>query len=77
MKLAPICGRFTLTGLLLAAAACGDGGDGSSSSDVGTLAYVVSSCREVAGEATLQQELRIYHGDGGTVTAMSVGPVNG
>jgi len=76
VKLAPICGRFTLVGLLLALAACGDdGGGGSSASDVGTLAYVVTSCREVAGQATLQQELRIYHGTGETVTAMSVGPL--
>ena len=76
MKLAPICGRFTLVGLLLALAACGDdGGGGSSASDVGTLAYVVTSCREVTGQATLQQELRIYHGKGETVTAMSVGPL--
>ena len=75
MKLAPICGRFTLIGLLLAVAACGDGGDGSSASNVGTLAYVVTSCRETAGQATLQQELRIYHGTGETVTAKSVGPL--
>jgi len=75
VKLAPICGRFTLTGLLLALAACGDGGSGSSASNVGTLAYVVTSCREVAGVATVQQELRIFHGTGETVTAMSVGPL--
>ena len=70
-----ICRTLVLVALL-AFAACGDdGGRGSPASDVGTLAYVVTSCREVAGEATVQQELRIYRGDAGTVTAMSVGPL--
>jgi len=75
VTLTRICGRLALVGLLCAVAACGGDGGGSSASDVGTLAYVVTSCREVAGQATLQQELRIYHGAGETVTAMSVGPL--
>ena len=76
VKLSPICRTLALVGLLLALAACGgDGGGGSSASDVGTLAYIVSSCHEEAGAATLQQELRIFHGAGETVTAMSVGPL--
>ena len=29
----------------------------------------------MAGETTVQQELRIYHGAGETITAMSVGPL--
>jgi len=75
MKLTPICGRLTLVGLLSTLAACGDGGGGgSSASDAGTIAYVETFCREVAGAATMRQELRIYHG-GETVTAMSVGPL--
>ena len=75
VKLTRIGGRLALVGLLCFLAACGDGGGEASSSNVGTLAYVVSSCREVAGEATLQQELRIFHGKGETVTALSVGPL--
>ena len=52
-----------------------DGDGGSSPSGAGSLAYVVTSCHEKAGVATLQQELRILHGDAETVTAMSVGPL--
>ncbi len=73
MNPASICRRFVLIGLLTVAACGGDGG-GSSASNVGTLAYVVTSCREVAGAATVQQELRILPRRGETVTAMSVGP---
>jgi len=72
MNPASICRRFVLIGLLIVAA-CGDGGGGSS--DVGTLAYVVTSCREVAGAATVWQELRLLRGETETLTVMSVGPL--
>ena len=75
MNPASICRTLVLVALLALSACGNDGGGGSSSSEVGTLAYVVTSCREVAGVATLQQELRIYHGAGETVTAKSVGPL--
>jgi len=74
MNPAQICRTLTLVGLL-AVAGCGDDGGGSSASNVGTLAYVVTSCREVAGVATLHQELRILRGETETVTVMSVGPL--
>jgi len=69
VKLAPICGRFTLIGLLLALAACGDGGGGGSSppleAQVSTLAYVVTRCHEEKGGAGYSgsQALWVRQGD--------------
>ncbi len=40
----------------------------------GTVAYLVTSCRQTAGTMTLQQEVRIMRGAAEAVTVLSVGP---
>ena len=66
---------------LLALSACGGGGGSgdSSPSDIGTLAYVVTECRDTAEGFSERQALHILHGDR-DVTVMEtpdVGPVTG
>src|SRR5262249_40516203 len=53
----------------------GDGGGGSPPSGPGTVAYIETSCRQDGPDMTLQQDVRILHGDAPSVTAMSVGPL--
>ena len=64
---------------LLALAACGGGGDSSAtpSSDIGTLAYVTTECRDAPEGFSERQALHILHGDH-DVTVMEtpeVGPL--
>jgi hypothetical protein len=66
--------RCPLAALLLALAACGDDG-GSPPSATGTVAYIVTSCQQTGAQMTLQQDVRILHGDAEAVTVMSVGPL--
>ena len=67
--------------LLLALSGCGGGSDSgtTSSSDIGTLAYVTTECRDTAEGFLEHQTLHILHGDR-DVTVMEtpgVGPVTG
>lgn len=63
--------------LLVALAACGGGETPPTPPEgaVGTLAYVVTECREGAADGTLRQELQILSDDHAPVTVMAVGPV--
>src|SRR5574341_685870 len=61
--------------LLLFLAACGGGEGGSPASEASTLAYIVTSCRQIGTDMTLQQDVRILRGEAEEVTAMSVGPL--
>jgi hypothetical protein len=77
MSVRPVAirGPLPLLGLLLALAACGDDGGGGPPSGAGTVAYIVTSCRQTGTDMTLQQEVRILRGDAEAVTVMSVGPL--
>ncbi len=67
---------LALVFLLLALAACGGGGDESAPPQrAGTVAYVVTSCRQISTDMTVQQELRIVRGEVEAVTAFTVGPL--
>ena len=60
------CFRFSIFSLfLLALTACGGGGDGgaTSSSEIGTLAYVVTECQDSGNLFSEHQSLHILHGD--------------
>jgi hypothetical protein len=66
--------------LLLALAACGGGGDSgvTTSSTIGTLAYVLTECRDTPDGFFEHQELRIRQGDHAPITVAQppeVGPV--
>jgi hypothetical protein len=67
--------------LLLTCAACGgDGSSGAPSETVGTLAYVVTECRETAAGFVERQEVRIRRGDHDAVTVYhtpGIGPLTG
>lgn len=63
-----------LLGVLLALVACG--GEGSSSPPAtGTLAYVVTSCRQVGADMTIQQDIRVRRGEAEPETIASIGPL--
>jgi hypothetical protein len=60
------CFRLSIFSLfVLALAACGGGGDGgaTASSDIGTLAYVVTECQDTGTLFSEHQALHILHGD--------------
>jgi hypothetical protein len=64
-----------LVACLLTLAACGGDDGGPPPPAAATVAYIVTSCRQTGAEATLQQEVRIVHGEAQAVTVMSVGPL--
>jgi hypothetical protein len=64
---------LALAALLLVLAACG-GDEGSSSGETSTVAYIVTSCRQMGAEMTVRQELRVLRGEAEEVTLLSVGP---
>jgi hypothetical protein len=65
---------LALVAVLLALAACGGEGQ-PSPAGTGTVAYLVTSCRQTGGTMTLQQEVRILHGEAEAVTVLPVGPL--
>ena len=62
---------------LLALAACGGGGDGggTAADEIGTLAYVNTTCRDDPAGFTLTQELRVQRGDAAPITVARFGPL--
>src|SRR5262245_15960248 len=75
LMLMPTSERCSIALVLFFAACGGDGGGGSPPSGTGTIAYIETSCRQDGPDMTLQQDVRILHGDAPSVTAMSVGPL--
>src|SRR5574341_2270403 len=67
---------FTILGLvlLLTLAACGSGGGGGDAPpELGTLAYVNTTCRDDPTGFTLTQELRVRRGDAAPITVARFG----
>src|SRR5574341_730479 len=71
------CLRFSIFCiLLLALAACGggEGSDDTPAGEIGTLAYVNTTCRDDPTGFTLTQELRVQRGDAAPIPVSRLGP---
>jgi hypothetical protein len=67
--------RVVVLSSLFAAGCGGDGSDAPVTAELGTLAYVVTECRDTPEGFVEHQSLRIRQGDGSQVTVMETAPV--